>query len=245
MADSAPKHLAEPPRRFGLSPLQQLFLVAMLGLATLSAVLALLTRDDGGGSRPAAGPATTPAAPGTTAPGATATTGPGTTAPGATSTTVPAAQPIRPTPGNLLADGDFERDLAGWAPLAGAEVERVQGGTSGRWAAALSGGGGDGRAGMARRAAAPARAGTTYEATFWIRAPGGDGQVVLALRELAGGREVSADQAGYTLDGAGWQQLAVEHHTRAPGSSLLLEVVGRDLAGDGRLLVDGVDLQTE
>jgi len=231
MADSAPKHLAEPPRRFGLSPLQQLFLVAMLGLAALSAVLALLTRDDGGGLGPAAGPATTPAAPGTTGPGAT-------------STTVPAARPIRPTPGNLLADGDFERDLAGWAPLAGAEVERVQGGTSGRWAAALSGGG-DGRAGMARRAAAPARAGTTYEATFWIRAPGGGGQVVLALRELAGGREVSADQAGYTLDGAGWQQLAVEHHTRAPGSSLLLEVVGRDLAGDGRLLVDGVDLQTE
>jgi hypothetical protein len=69
--------------------------------------------------------------------------------------------------------------------------------------------------------------------------------VVLALRELAGGREVSADQAGYTVDGSGWQQLAVEHHTRVPGSSLVLEVVGRDLAGDGHLLVDGVDLQTE
>jgi hypothetical protein len=67
---------------------------------------------------------------------------------------------------------------------------------------------------------------------------------VLALRELAGGREVGADQAGYTLDGAGWQQLAVEHHTGTPGSSLALEVVG-DLAGDGRLLVDGIDLQTE
>jgi hypothetical protein len=98
---------------------------------------------------------------------------------------------------------------------------------------------------MVRQAAATARAGTTYEATFWVRAPGGGGQVVLALRELAGGREVSGDQAGYTVEGTGWQQLAVEHHTRAPGSSLLLEVVGRDLAGDGRLLVDGIDLQTE
>jgi hypothetical protein len=230
MADSAPKHLAEPPRRFGLSPLQQLFLVAMLGLAAISAVLALLTRDTGTGGRGAAGSATTGR--------------PATTAPGRTATTVPAGRPIRPTPGNLLADGDFERDLAGWAPLAGAEVERVQGGASGRWAAALSGGS-QSQAGMVRRAAATARAGTTYEATFWVRAPDGGGQVVLALRELAGGRQVSADQAGYTLDGAGWQQLAVEHHTRAPGSSLLLEVVGRDLAGDGRLLVDGVDLQTE
>jgi hypothetical protein len=78
-----------------------------------------------------------------------------------------------------------------------------------------------------------------------VRAPGGGGQVVLALRELAGGREVNADQAGYILDGAGWQQVAVEHHTRAPGSSLALEIVGHDLAGDGRLLVDGIDLQTE
>ena len=237
MADGAPRHLAEPPRRVGLSPLQQLFLVSLLGLAAISAVLALLTRDPGTRSRPAAGPATTGAP---TAPGASSTT-----AAGPTSTTVPAARPIRPTPGNLLADGDFERDLAGWTPLAGAEVGRVEGGTSGRWAAVLSGGGADGEAGMVRRAAATARAGTTYEATFWVRAPGGGGQVLLALRELAGGREVSADQAGYTLDGDGWQQLAVEHHTRAPGSSLVLEVVGRDLAGDGRLLVDGVDLQTE
>ena len=237
MADGAPRHLAEPPRRFGLSPLQQLFLVALLGLAAISAALALLTRDPGTGSRPAAGPATTGAP---TAPAASSTT-----AAGPTTTTVPAARPIRPTPGNLLADGDFERDLAGWTPLAGAEVERVQGGASGRWAAAVGGGGADGEAGMVRRAAATARAGATYEAIFWVRAPGGGGQVLLALRELAGGREVSADQAGYTLDGDGWQQLAVEHHTRAPGSSLVLEVVGRDLAGDGRLLVDGVDLQTE
>jgi hypothetical protein len=233
MADGAPRHLAEPPRRFGLSPLQQLFLVALVGLAAVSAVLALLTRDTGTGSRPAAGPAATGA--------------PGTTAPGAPATTVPAARPIRPTPGNLLADGDFERDLAGWTPLAGAEVERVQGGASGRWAAALGGRGPGGRSGMVRRGAATTRADTTYEATFWVRAPGGGGggQVVLALRELAGGREVGADQAGYTLDGAGWQQVAVEHHTGAPGSSLALEVVGRDLAGDGRLLVDGIDLQTE
>jgi hypothetical protein len=234
MADSAPKHLAEPPRRFGMSPLQQLFLVALLSLAAFSAVLALLARDSGGGSRGAAGPATTGASAPTTAAG-----------PATTATTAPGARPIRPTPGNLLADGDFERDLAGWTPLAGAEVERVRGGTSGRWAVAVGGGGPGGQAGMVRRGAATTRAGTTYEATVWVRAPGGGGQVVLALRELAGGREVGADQAGYTLDGTGWQQLAVEHHTGTPGSSLALEVVGRDLAGDGRLLADGIDLQTE
>jgi Carbohydrate binding domain len=232
MADSAPRHLAEPQKRFGLSPLQQLFLGAMLGLAAITAVIALLTRDAGTGGRRAAAPATT----GSQA----ATTGPATTA-----TTAPATRPIRPTPGNLLADGDFERDLAGWTPLGGARAERVEGGASGRWAVAVTPGpAADTEAAIIRRAAATARADTTYEAIFWVQASEG-GQVVLALRELAGGREISADQAGYTLAAGQWQQLAVEHHTAAPGSSLALEVAGRDLPADGRILVDSVDLQTE
>ena len=236
MAARAPRHLAEPPKRFGLSPLQRVFLAAMLSLAAITAVIALLTRDAENGGRRAAAPATTRAQAATTV----------TTTPAAT-TTAPAstAPAIRPTPGNLLADGDFERDLAGWAPLGGAEVERVEGGASGRWAAAVTpGGAGAGQPGMVRRDAATTEAGTTYEAVFWVKAPEG-GQVVLALRELDGGREVSADQAGYTLDSDRWQQLAVEHRAAAPGSSLALEVVGHDLAGDGRLLVDGIDLQTE
>ena len=230
MADSAPRHLAEPSKRFGLSPLQQVFLVALVSLAAITAVIALLTSDAGNGGRRSAAPATTQAQAATTAT---------TTAPA--SSAAPATRPVRPTPGNLLADGDFERDLAGWAPLGGAEVERVEGGESGRWAAAVSPGGGSGagRPGMVRRDAATTEAGTTYEAIFWVQAPEG-GQVVLALRELAGGREVSADQAGYALPGGRWQQIAVEHQTAVPGSSLALEVLG-----DGRLLVDGVDLQTE
>jgi hypothetical protein len=244
MADSTPRHLAEPQKRFGLSPLQQLFLGALLGLAAITAVIALVTGGGGEGGRSAAGPATTGSQATTTAAATTTTGAAVTTTAGATTSTAPAGRPIRPTPGNLLADGDFERDLAGWSALAGARLQRVEGGTSGRWAAAVSPGQDqDGQAGMVRRAAATARADTTYEAIFWVQATGG-GQVVLALRELAGGREVSADQAGYTLPEGGWQQLAVEHHTAVPGSSLALEVVGRDLPG-GRLLVDSVDLQTE
>ena len=238
MADRAsrPRHLAEPSRRFGLSPLQQLFLVAMLSLAAISAVIALLTRDTGTARGPA-GPATTRAQ-------AAATTAPATTGP-TTTTTGPAPQPIRPTPGNLLADGDFERDLGGWTALDGATLQRVQGGASGRWAVAVAPGPSSGRpAGLVRRDAATARADTTYEGVIWVLAPDG-GQVVLALRELAGGREVSADRAGYTLPAGRWRQLAVEHHTAASGSSLSLEVVAQNLPGRGRLLVDSVDLQTE
>jgi hypothetical protein len=235
MAERAPRHLAEPAKRFGLSPLQRLFLVAMLSLAALSAVIALLTRDTGTGRRGTGAATTRAQAAATTAPAAT------TTPP----TTAAAPKPIRPTPGNLLADGDFERDLAGWAALGGAKVERVRGGASGRWAVAVTPGPAQGaQAGMVRRAAATARADTTYEAVFWVQAPAG-GQIVLALRELAGGREVSTDQAGYTLPAGRWRQLAVEHHTAAPGSSLALEVLGRGLPDDGRILIDSVDLQTE
>ena len=234
MADSTPRHLAEPQKRFGLSPLQQLFLGAMLGLAAITAVIALLTHDTGTGGPRAAAPATTGSQAATTA---SATTGP--------ATTTPATRPIRPTPGNLLADGDFERDLAGWTPLAGARAQRVEGGASGRWAVAVTPGpAADDQAAIIRRAAASARADTTYEAIFWVQAPEG-GQVVLTLRELAGGREISADQAGYNVAAGQWQQLAVEHHTQAPGSSLALEVAAPDLPANGRILVDSVDLQAE
>jgi len=238
MADRPPRHLAEPARRFGLSSLQRLFLVAMLSLAAITAVIGVLTREPGSGRR-AAGPATTQARAAAT----TATTAPAPST--AAATTGPATRPIRPTPGNLLADGDFERDLAGWAPLGGAGLERVEGGTSGRWAVAATPGPAPGGWGLVRRGAATTRAATTYQAVLWVRAPAGGGQVVLALRELAGGREVSADQAGYALPGGRWRQLAVEHRTVSPGSSLSLEVVGQRLPGGGRLLVDSVDLQTE
>jgi Flp pilus assembly protein CpaB len=217
--------------------MQQLFLVSMLALAAITAVIALLTRDSESGRRAAS--ATTQGAPASTRPAAT--TGPS----ASTATTAPATRPIRPTPGNLLADGDFERDLAGWAPLAGTSVERVEGGTSGRWAVALAPGGqASGQAVMTRQRATTARADTTYEAVVWVRGRAG-GQVLVALREMADGREVSADEAGYTLPGGGWQQVAVEHRTRVPGSSLAVEVSGLNLPAGDRLLVDGIDLQVE
>jgi hypothetical protein len=230
----APRHLAEPPRRFGLSHLQLVFLVTLIALAVVTAAIALATRDTGsGGGGQAAPPATSAKAGATTARASTTT-----------ASTAPAARPIRPTPGNLLADGDFERDLAGWTPLGRARVQRVQGGASGRWAAAVTGAGGDGPPGLARAGVTTTRPGTTYEALVWVQAATGR-QVLLVLRERSGGQVVSSDEAGYTLPDDGWQQVAVEHHTRVPGSSLALEVVALNLPPDGRLLVDAVDLQVE
>jgi len=201
-----------------------LLLAALLSIAVLTVAIALVSRDEG--------------------PATTAERGGG----GATTTTASAGAQVRPTPGNLLQGADFERDLAGWTPLGGASLQRVEGGTSGRWAVAVAPG--DANAGpvgpgLAKRGLANARAGTTYEASVWVRATVPDAQVVLALQEEAGGRVASSDMAAYGLPDDGWRQLAVEHRARVPGSSLVLEITGVDLGGDGRLLVDLVDVQVE
>jgi hypothetical protein len=226
MAARSPRHLAVRPRRNGVS-LRVVFLAALGALALATALITLATGDAG---RRAATPATS------------APRG------GAPTTAAPAAPATRPTPGNLLQGADFERDLAGWTPLGGATLERVEGGSSGRWALAVQPGDGtDGRAapGMARRDLASAKAGTVYEASVWVRATVPGGQVVLALHEEAGGQVASSDTAAYGLADDEWRQLAVEHRARVAGSKLALEITGTNLPAEGRLLVDLVDLQVE
>jgi hypothetical protein len=230
MAARPPRHLAERPLRLGGSRPQLVFLAALLSIALVTVAVALVTR---GEAPPGAAPATTAQ---------------GGRGGGATTTTAAAGAQVRPTPGNLLQGADFERDLAGWAPLGGARLQRVEGGTSGRWAVAVApgdAGGGPAGPGLIKRGVASARAGTTYEASVWVRATVSDAQVILALHEETGGRVASSDTAAYGLPDGGWRQLAVEHRARVAGSSLVLEITGVDLGGDGRLLVDLVDVQVE
>jgi hypothetical protein len=230
MAARPPRHLAERPLRLGGSRPQLVFLAALLSIALVTVAVALVTR---GEAPPGAAPATTAQ---------------GGRGGGATTTTAAAGAQVRPTPGNLLQGADFERDLAGWTPLGGARLERVEGGTSGRWAVAVQPGeGADGPAapGLAIRELASAKAGTVYEASVWVRATVPGGQVVLALHEERGGRAASSDTAAYGLPDDDWRQLAVEHRARVGGSSLALEITGANLPGEGRLLVDLVDVQVE
>jgi hypothetical protein len=232
MTARPPRHLAERPLRLGGARPQAVFLAALLSIALVTVAIALVTRDE-------APPPPPPKAPATSAQGGRG---------GATPTTATAGAQVRPTPGNLLQGADFERDLAGWTPLGGARLRRVEGGTSGRWAVAVDPGdatAGQTGPGLVKRGLASARAGTTYEASVWVRATVPDAQVILALHEEAGGRVASSDTAAYGLPDDAWRQLAVEHRARVPGSSLVLEITGVDLGGDGRLLVDLVDVQVE
>jgi hypothetical protein len=231
MAARPPRHLADRPLRLAGARPQAVFLAALLSIALVTVAIALVTRDEA--------PAPRRAAPATTAPGGRG---------GAAPTTATAGGQVRPTPGNLLQGADFERDLAGWTPLGGARLERVEGGTSGRWAVAVQpseGADGPAAPGLAIRDLASAKAGTVYEASVWVRATVPGGQVVLALHEERGGRAASSDTAAYGLPDDDWRQLAVEHRARVGGSSLALEITGANLPGEGRLLVDLVDVQVE
>jgi hypothetical protein len=219
MAARSPRHLADRANRFGLPPWQ----LVVGGAALAAALVAVAVRGDG--TRRQASATTRPADP--------------------TATTAPAARALRPMPGNLVANADFERDLAGWTAVGPARLDRVAGGSSGRWAVAVRPGGtGSGPPGLARPEVTRARAGTTYEGSAWVRAAAG-AQVVLTLREHDGDREISADVAGYTLAGDGWQQVGVEHRTRAPGSRLGMEITGAVFSGGQPLLVDAVEVHPE
>ena len=241
MADSTPRHLAEPSRRFGLSPLQQLFLVAMLSLAAITAVIALLTRDAGTGGRRAAGPATTQAQAATTATTATAATdhgprpaprpppgrsGPprGTCSPTATSSaTWPAG---RRSAGPGWSGSRAGRPAAGRPPSPPAPARA-------------------GQAGMVRREAATAREGTTYEAIFWVQAPErrpGRPGPARAGRRPRGQRRPGRLHPARRAAGSSSRSSTTP---RPPGRAWPWRSSAHDLPGDGRLLVDSVDLQTE
>lgn len=190
--------------------------------------------------------ATTPGAttPPSTPPGPTDTTP-------ATSTPPPSEppQPIQTTPGNLLANGDFERDLVGWGPSGGGWVDRVAVGHSGAWSLRIRP---DGSAsgptstrpeqpGVLAAQAVQGRAGRSYEASAWVRASRPGTEAILKLRELGGDGE-SADVIGVTLVDAEWHEIAVIHQVQQAGGRLTVEATASNLRPSEGLLLDQVSI---
>jgi hypothetical protein len=184
-------------------------------------------------------PSVATSAPPTTSGGAAATTAPATTAP---------PRPVQPAPGNLLANGDFERDLAGWGSTDGGRVDRVAIGHSGGWSLRLQAagtpspvGGGPGEPAVRAAQTVEGRAGSSYEASAWVRATRPGTEAILKVREL-GGEGESADLIGVTLMDADWHEVAVIHQVHAGGGRLTVEAAAGHLRpGDG-LLLDQVSL---
>jgi hypothetical protein len=172
-----------------------------------------------------------------------------TTTPPATAATPPSAppQPVQTTPGNLLANGDFERDLGGWRP-SGGQVDRVPLGHSGAWSVRIRAASspaqptsaGTGQPGILAVQAIPGQVGRSFEASAWVRASRPGTEAILRLRELGAGGE-SADVIGVTLVDAGWHEVAVVHQVQA-GGRLTVEAQAGNLAPGEALLIDQVSV---
>jgi Carbohydrate binding domain len=194
------------------------------------------------------GPSADRPAPG--APPATGTSAAATTArampPGSRSdtTTTSPAQPIRPVPGNLLANGDFEQGLSGWRAFGGARVERVAVAHSGRWSLSIGPAQGvaPARPGIVSPVDVEARQGRTYQGRAWVRASAPGTEVTLALREQAGDGQSNADVLGISLPDGEWHEVAVVHQLHVAGARLSLELTGGDLGAGDIILVDEVDV---
>jgi hypothetical protein len=250
VSDSPPRHLAPPRRGTALRSRRWLLAGGAVVVLAVTVTVILLTRggDDSIVSGLSQIPTSPTVAPPTTAVPAT-TAAPATTAPASTAppTTAP-PRPIQPTPGNLLPNGDFEHDLAGWGAFDGGRVDRVAVGHSGRWSLRLRDGGttsppGGGPGDPAVRAAetVEGRTGDSYEASVWVRATRPGTEAILKLRQL-GGQGESADVIGVTLQDADWHQVAVIHQVHAGGGRLTVEAAAGNLRpGDG-LLLDQISL---
>jgi Carbohydrate binding domain len=254
VSDSPPRHLA--PRRQGRAVRSRRWLFAG-GLAVVLvagiAVAVAVTRDDSGsivseltGTSPTTPPETSP--PATTA--GAATTGPATTSPPTTATPPPSGprQPVRPTPGNLLANGDFEHDLAGWGPSDGGRVDRVRVGHSGGWSVRIRAGGSatqptageTAQPGVLATQPVQGQDGRSYEASAWVRASRPGTEAILKLRE-AGDDGDSADVIGVILPDADWHEVAVIHQVQTAGR-LTVEATAGNLRPGQYLLLDQVSV---
>jgi hypothetical protein len=215
-------------------------------LAVGAAAMIVATRGDDAGSIVSDLTGASP-----TGPATTTTTAP----PPSRATTPPPSgppQPVQRTPGNLLANGDFERDLVGWRSSGGL-VDRVAVGHSGGWSVRIRAGGsatpttaagsqsgGGPQPGVLAVQAVQARAGRSYEASAWVRASRPGTQAILKLRELGGGE--SADAIGVTLADAGWHEIAVIHQVQQAGGRLTVEAAAGDLRPGDALLLDQVSI---
>ena len=255
VSDSSPRHLAPP--QLGKAIWSRRWLIAGGGVAVLAVTVTAFALTRHGDDELLAGLSQLPTAPSvaTTAPAATsapapsppATTAPPTTTPPTTSSppTTGAPRPVQPTPGNLLANGDFEQGIAGWAQAGGGRIDRVAIGHSGRWSLRLQDGGspsggvpGDPLARSTQ--IVRAQAGESYEASVWVRATRPGTEAILKLRELGGSGE-SADTIGVTLVDADWHEVAVSHEAQAGGQLTVEAAAGNLQSGDG-LLLDQISL---
>jgi hypothetical protein len=152
-----------------------------------------------------------------------------------------AQAPARATGGgsasNLLANWSFERDLAGWRTVGGAELERETGGhTSG--SAALVRVAGARQAGISEPAVVgQAAGGERYSGSAWVRSDTKGTAVTVCVFSGAGAKRKESDKTRTLRPGA-WVRVMVVHQVPPGGGEVGIEV----RTARGAIVVDEVTL---
>jgi hypothetical protein len=150
---------------------------------------------------------------------------------------------------NLVADGGFDRDVAGWRPLPGtfltrgsaaepAEHARVQPDPSTR--AAIDPKTGRALYGMVLPVIGSAAPGTRVDATVQIRATRSQVPVLLRLSELTDGQTAARSEVRALLAGTTWHLLKVDREVRNAGATIQVEVGALALPADAAVYIDNV-----
>src|SRR5207249_2012736 len=165
---------------------------------------------------------------------------------GGLSATASVAVSVSQSNPNLVGNPSFETNIDGWAPIGGATLARVLGGSAGSYSLLVAGppvstspyGITDQPAWVP---ATPA-AGFRYRVRASVRADLGTSVVSLRVRESLGG-SVGAwlESSQLTLSPA-WQSIEVDYPTRWAGSTLDLQIVGQPSFNQQAFRVDEVSI---
>jgi hypothetical protein len=169
---------------------------------------------------------------------------------GATATataTIVASGASAPPAQNLVANGSFEANTAGWTATGGASIRRAAGGHSGGFSllasAPLLGLGAFGISDQPSTVQHTGAAGTRYHARTWVRAELGAGLVSLVVVETPSGRGSSFSfRSSAVVVGNAWTAVDLDVVTHAPRSTLDLSIVDAPSVAGTAFRIDDVSL---
>ncbi len=148
-----------------------------------------------------------------------------------------------------MSNGTFESSTTGWftSPTSTSSLARVSGGHTGAYSARIKNGGTSATTIVLNDSTNTVRstvAGTTYEASAWVRTTQPNVSIAVRTMEFAGSTNVAATQTAKYITDTAWHRLTVRLKAVRSGSTVDLNVLAWDLGAGRTFDVDDVTLST-
>jgi hypothetical protein len=164
-------------------------------------------------------------------------------APGAHRASSPGSKASAVKPGqNLVVNGTFEKDVAGWTTSNQGDLSRSKPGRASLGSARLTSSTPSTVVLGQTNTVRGARTGEIVKASAWVRGlrPGLSG--ALRLNEVAHNVHTATARTAFRLSGTDWTMVSLTYTVRHPGSALDLNVLGSQVGRGQALIVDDVAL---